>query len=181
MLLDRWRYGRYGLISSKSEHVSEDVPIPQPEKSSFQRQLRTACAHFWGSFPWILCGILAIILAANLSESYLHGTYERGFDTELGKRPNTYSLYHHADCILAVLNPLLRLVKRRFYGGVQISPNGTYYLSPNPYEPNFLGPSRPEVDEAWDTFLLNSTERTEIEIMIAINQSDRAIYWPDTG
>ena len=51
---------------------------------------------------------------------------------------------------------MLGLTKVKFYGGVQIDPNGTYYLSHNPAEPNFVGPSSPEVDAAWDKMLLHS-------------------------
>lgn len=63
--------------------------------------------------------------------------------------------------LVAPANSALGLTKVKFYGGVQIDPNGTYSLTHNPAEPNFVGPSSPEIDEAWDRMLLHSKKNPE--------------------
>lgn len=51
------------------------------------------------------------------------------------------------------------LAKVKFWGGIQVDPNGTYYITHNPDEPRFVGQPSPEIDDAWQRAILHSRER----------------------
>ncbi|XMA08224.1 hypothetical protein WAI453_001015 [Rhynchosporium graminicola] len=136
-----------GFLRSKRAYKAlphnEDVDLEEKDICPSPLLIsRPRSSHsYFNLLPWVLCAALsvALITMSITHHKFRHqNTYETGFDTELGPA-----------------NSVLGLTKVKFYGGVQIDPNGTYYLSSNPAEPNYVGPSSPELDETWDRMLLH--------------------------
>ncbi|KXT09250.1 hypothetical protein AC579_6778 [Pseudocercospora musae] len=132
------------LLSSPEPELGtkcdRESTLPHDQCSRGQQRAR------WQTLAHItLTAALAIGLAVSLAcghdrfpSSYrIYGTYEHGFKTDL-----------HS------LKPTISLTNKKFYGGVHLDPNGTYWLTQDPNGPRFVGAPSEEVDQAWEHELL---------------------------
>jgi len=162
----------YESLIPKSEKIEDDeseIPLSLPSSVQIPRKLRRLNLTL-GFLPWALCIILSASLATVSSDhrkAHRHGSYETGFDTDLGPA-----------------KPSLGLTKVKFYGGIQVDPNGTYYLTHNPDEPHYVGESSPEIDDAWERMLLHKrylglTPKEAAETDFPIDEKDWIfdLYW----
>ena len=113
-------------------------------------------------WPWVLStGFFAMLSLSLLAFQVVpteFGTYEIGFDTELG-RTLFYSSPHLdysniADDFESVgLEParkVIALEKRQFHGGITVNETGDFNLNSDPRGIKYTGHPTRELDAAWD-------------------------------
>ncbi len=87
----------YESLVPKSEQIEDDeseIALSLPSSVQFPRKLRRFNQTL-GFLPWALCIILSASLVAvssNHRKAHSNGSYETGFDTDLGRLSN-YLLY----------------------------------------------------------------------------------------